>query len=138
MRQGGYTLLEVLVVLAILMTVIGAVGPSYRTAKEQTNVDGGCAMLMSIWHAQRIHWLETKTYAGTLQELVEAGELDAPVAVAATPFAFAIESADGEEFEARATRQGSDEWSGALVVDQKGAIGGFVENGDGKRVEPPK
>lgn len=138
MKQGGYTLLEVLVVLAIVMTVIGAVGPSYRVAKEQTNVDGGCAMLMSIWHAQRLHWLETKTYAPTLQDLVDTGDLDAPVVTAETPFAFAIESASDEEFEARATRQASDEWSGTLVVDQRGVIGGFVESEDGKRVEPPK
>lgn len=136
MRERGHTLLEVLVVLAVLMTVIGAVGPSYRVAMEQTRVDAGAAMLHSIWHAQRLHWLESRTYAKTLAELVGEGTLDAAVASATAPFSFEILSANPKTFRARARRGGSKEWSGTLTIDEQGALDGWVEDAEGRRVEP--
>lgn len=135
MRQRGFSLIEITVVATIMLVVIGTVAPSYRVAMEQTNVDRCAAMLRSIWHAQRMHWLEMRTYAKTLQELVDARTLDAAVAGATEPFTFSMDSASDKKFDAEAVRTGSD-WSGTLTIDETGAIAGHVQDPGGKRVDP--
>lgn len=136
MRARGFTLIELTVVLTIATLIVVAAVPRFRVAMETTRVDMCAGRLYSIWNAQRIYFLEQQTYASSLQDLVDAGALDAAVADATDPFSYALLSAGDAAFTVDATRAGT-LWSGTLSINELGAVTGYVGDTEGKRVDAP-
>ncbi len=123
---SGVSLVEVLVVLAIVGVLISMSAPSFRRSLEHSRADIAGANLRAIWVAQRIYWLEHRAYAGDFVALEEAGLLDPTIRAGTAYYAYAIVSADAGSFLAAATRIGSAKWSGQFTIGADGALAGRV------------
>jgi type IV pilus assembly protein PilE len=127
-RGRGFTLFEAMVVIAIMGMFAVIAVPSFRRAVEGSRADLAASHLRTIWIAQRFYRLDHGAYAPDLATLEAAQLVEATVGIAATPYAYAITSADASTFTASATRGGSDVWSGLLTIDQDGRIAGSISD----------
>jgi prepilin-type N-terminal cleavage/methylation domain-containing protein len=125
--RRGVSLMEVVIVLAVIGVFVSMSAPSFRRSMEQTRADIAGSNLRAIWSAQRIYWLEHRSYASNLSALESSGLLD-PAIVAGTPqYAYSVVSATNGSFTAAATRRGSTRWSGQFLIDEDGAISGALQ-----------
>ena len=125
-RARGVSLMEVIIVLAVIGVFVSMSVPSFRRSMEQSRADIAGSNLRAIWSAQRIYWLEHRGYASDLSALESAGLLD-PAIVSGTPqYAYAMASAESSTFTATATRRGSTRWSGQFSIGEDGLISGTV------------
>ena len=136
MNRSGFSLVEILVSVAILCILVAAAAPHYFLAVEQANVDQCGGTLESIWNAQRLYWLENRTFAGSLATLAALNLLDARIATATDPFSYRITSADSSTFIAEGTRISDGGWSGTITIDQMEILSGSVTDGEGNHVSP--
>ena len=134
--HAGHTLLELMLVLCVLGVLVGWGMPRFAAAVEQTRVDQAAAALRSVWLAERLHWLEHRSFTADLDALADARLVDQALLDQAEPFVFAIEAADEQTLSATAERTGSEAWSGLLDLDETGAIGGSTQHEDGTVVSP--
>ena len=134
--DAGHTLLELMLVLCVLGVLVGWGAPRFAAAVEQTRVDQAAAALRSVWLAERLHWLEHRSYSADLELLVDERLVDEALLEQDEPFVFAIEAADAETLAVSAERTGSDAWSGLLDIDETGAVGGSTQHEDGTVVSP--
>ncbi|MBI3466232.1 MAG: prepilin-type N-terminal cleavage/methylation domain-containing protein [Planctomycetes bacterium] len=125
--RGGWSLLELMVVLTITGILTAMSVPSFSRALEQSRADVAGANLRAIWAAERLYWLEYRTYAATLADLQSLGLLDPTLASATTVYVYAIQSAGSNTFTATATRTGSGRWSGEFAIDAAGTLSGVVQ-----------
>ncbi|MBI1917209.1 MAG: prepilin-type cleavage/methylation domain-containing protein [Planctomycetes bacterium] len=116
--------MEVVLVMTILGVLVALSMPSYGRAVEQSRAEIAAANLRAIWSAQRLYWLEHRTYATTLTDLSPL--LDPALTLATSPYTYAISVADATTFTATATRTGSTQWSGELTIDQAGTVTGAL------------
>jgi len=136
-RQArGVTLVEVLLVLVVLGVLLGMAWPRFGRAGEQARVDEAASRLRSLWLAQRMHHLETGAFAGDLAGLEALRLIDRAPGDETEPFGVTLTSAGPDDFDAQAQRAGSVEWSGALLLDESGVIGGSSFNLEGLHVHP--
>jgi prepilin-type N-terminal cleavage/methylation domain-containing protein len=84
-RRRGYTLIEVVVVLTIMGVLLTISAPSFHRALEESRADAATAALRSIWSAERLYWLEYRTYTSDMTALAGLGLVD-PSLVAGTTF----------------------------------------------------
>src|SRR6266542_5014523 len=98
------SLMEVVIVMTVLAVLIALSVPSCRRAVEQSRAEIAAANLRAVWSAQRLYWLEHRTYATSLADL---GPLLDPAIMSASAYVYAISAADGTTFTATATRTGS-------------------------------
>jgi len=89
-----------------------------------------------VWLAERLHWLEHRSYSDDLDELADGRLVDQALLDQTEPFVFAIESADAGTLSVTAERTGSEAWSGLLDIDESGAVGGSTQHEDGTVVSP--
>ena len=75
-RSYGFTLVELMVVVAVVGVMAAFAVPSYYRAVEQSRVDIAGANLRAIWAAERLYWLNNQTYTTNLQTLQNLGLLD--------------------------------------------------------------
>jgi prepilin-type N-terminal cleavage/methylation domain-containing protein len=129
MRRGA-TLLELVIVMTILGVLLSFGIPSFQFALEQSRAQVASANLEAIWSAQRLYWLENRTYASDVATLQSAGMLD-PSLSTQTFFTYEIASADASSFLASATRTTNQKWNGTFTIDQTGTLAGVLSN-------PPK
>ena len=128
--RRGFTLIEVMIVVALVGIVAAMAIPSFRRVMEQARVDNAASGLRSIYAAQRVYRLDNSTYSGDLTTLTAGGLLDPSLTTSSGSFIYQVTGADTQAFSAAATRVGSDVWSGTLSIDQNGQIkGGITENG---------
>lgn len=127
--RRGVTLLEVMIVVAVMGILAVSVVPSFGRGIEQARVDQAAANLRTIWAAQRVYRLDAGAYAATLAQLRDAGLIDAGIVSAATPFAYEITAADASGFVVTANRAGGTRWAGTLVLDASGQVSGSTGNG---------
>src|SRR5688572_29098867 len=116
-RRGGkraLTLMEVVAVSAIIGVMISSSAPSFRRAIERSRADVATANLQAIWSAQRLYWLETRSYAEDLSVLQSAGLLGPTIVGQTGGYVYTISDADSKTFTAVATRRGSTQWNGEL------------------------
>jgi type IV pilus assembly protein PilE len=123
--RRGWSLVEVVVALTVVSVLITFAAPSFRRTMEQSRADIAAANLRAIWSAQRLYWLDYRTYTNDLTELEALGLLD-PTLGSATNYLYAITAADSASFTATATRTGSSVWSGVLSIDETGAVTGVI------------
>jgi prepilin-type N-terminal cleavage/methylation domain-containing protein len=121
-RRSGFTLVELMVVVATISVLISLAVPSFRRSIEQSHADIASANLRAIWTAERLYWLENRTFTTALGSL----DVDASLASATSPYTYAITSADANSFAATATRAGSTMWSGSFSISQSGSITGTI------------
>lgn len=141
----GYTLLEVIIVVTMMGVLISLSAPSFHKALEQSKADVAGANLQAIWSAQRMYWLNQRSYAPDLETLVSAGLLDPsllpPGSIdpdSTTPyFTYAINaSSDLASFTATATRNVNAGWSGTFTIDQTGSVSGALVSAGQPSISP--
>lgn len=138
--RGGFTLVEAAVVVIVICLLATMAAPIYSRAIEHAKAETAAASLRSVWSAQRIYWLEYKTFALSLADL-ETMDLVTP-ALAETqsspnaPYVYLIADADSAQFLASATRNGSTIWSGQLQIDEDGQVIGVITGPGGHQISP--
>ena len=127
LRRRGFSLVELMVVCTVMLILIAMAAPSFRRGMEQSRADIAGANLRAIWTAQRVHWLEYRTYADDLSVLESLDLLDPTIAAATDRYVYSIPSADDSTFTASATRSGSVRWAGQFTIDQDGVVSGVIQ-----------
>jgi Tfp pilus assembly protein PilE len=130
------TLLEIVVVMAVIGVLLSFSTNSYHRSVEQARADIAGANLIAIWNAQRMHWLEFRSYSDSLQELERLGLLDASIVSGSQHYRFRIDAADALSFSATATRIGSRRWGGQFQIDEQGQTTGEVSMAGERPVRP--
>jgi prepilin-type N-terminal cleavage/methylation domain-containing protein len=125
-RPRGYTLLEMLVALVVTGVLLSIGVPQFQQSLEQSRADVTGANLRAIWSAQRLYWLQNRTYAPDLNTLLSANLIDPTLTTATTPYSYAITADSSSDFTATATRGGSTSWNGSFAITSTGTITGSV------------
>jgi prepilin-type N-terminal cleavage/methylation domain-containing protein len=120
----AFTLVELVVAVTIVAIMLAIGAAQYRNAIEQARANVAAANLRAIWAAQRLYWLDQRTYAGNFNSL--GGLIDPSVANGTPYYTYAIRNADDNTFTITATRIGSTDWFGTLTIDQTGALSGTI------------
>ncbi|HTQ39104.1 MAG TPA: type IV pilin protein [Pirellulales bacterium] len=123
--RRALTYLELIIVMSILGILMSLGIPSFQLAIEQSRAQVASANLEAIWSAQRLYWLENRTYSTNLATLQSAGMLDASLSNQ-TFFTYEIVSADANTFVATATRNSNVKWNGTFTIDQTGTLSGVL------------
>jgi type IV pilus assembly protein PilE len=132
-RRGGFSILEVVLVMALMGVMVSIALPTFQRALEQSKADLAVAELRAIAAAQRLYWLDNYNpqantgYAADLATLQGLDLLDASILSASSPYAFRVATADASSFSVTATRLGSSVWTGRFAVDQAGNVTGSVQ-----------
>jgi prepilin-type N-terminal cleavage/methylation domain-containing protein len=140
-RQGplrlGFSLVEMIVAVIVAGVLLSIGVPRFAQSLEQSRADVAGANLRSIWSAQRLYWLQNRTYAPDLSTLVSANLVDPSLPSASTPYGYAIAEASDSWFTATATRSGSSSWSGSFTIAADGTFtGGVQQSGQSVSLEP--
>jgi prepilin-type N-terminal cleavage/methylation domain-containing protein len=131
----GFTLLELGIVVIIMGILVAFVVPSFSRVTQQNRVDAAAQYLRSIWSAQRVYWLENRTFADSIESLNALGLIDPKLVTGSDGhFNYSISGVTADAFTATATLSGT--WSGTLSINQDGEVTGFVNNG-GTVLTPP-
>ena len=139
-QRYGFTILELSIAIIILSILVTTAIPIYHKATEQARLDAASRDLLTIWTAQRVYWLENKTYAADLATLQATDLVSSKVANSKTnsniDYTYEIDSFSDSTFSASAARKGSTRWSGDIFIDQTGLISGSVSNKGGDVLFP--
>ena len=134
--ERGYSLIEMVVAIMVVGVLISMGVPRFSRSMEQARANVAGANLQAIWSAQRLYWLENRTYAAdlaTLQSLTTPNFsplIDPSLVTAVTPYSYVVTSPDnGNTFTATATRANSSGWSGSWTIDQNGNTSGAILKG---------
>jgi prepilin-type N-terminal cleavage/methylation domain-containing protein len=122
----GYTLVEMMIVLVVMGVMISFGIPKFSRALEQSRANVAGANLRAIWTAERIYWLDNRTYTTNLQVL-SPNLLDSSI-LSDTSYSYQVQvpAADGTLFTATATRAAKASWSGTLTITQDGGLTGTL------------
>ncbi len=126
-RRRGLSIVEVMLVLVVMGVLLSLSAPSFRQSIEQSHADIAGANLRAIWTAQRVYWLEYRTYAAQLSLLESSGLLDPTIVSGSQRYTYTISSADNTTFTATANRVGSVRWTGQFTIDEDGLVAGVVQ-----------
>ena len=99
----GYTLVEMMIVLVVMSVMISFGIPKF-CALEQSRADVAGANLRAIWTAERIYWLDNRTYTTSLPVLVSLNLLD-PSIPSDPYYTYLVPAADSATFTATANAQ---------------------------------
>jgi len=136
-RVRGHTLVEMAIALIVTGVLLTMGVPRFQQSLEQSRADIAGANLRLIWSAQRLYWLENRTYAPDLNTLQSANLIDSSLAAVTTPYSYVITSANADAFTATATRSSSAYWSGAFTMASDGTFAGSVQQfGQGTSLVP--
>jgi type II secretory pathway pseudopilin PulG len=136
-RPLGATLLELGIVVTLIGIMIAFIVPSFARVSEQNRVDAAAQYLRSIWSAERVYWLENRTFTDSLATLNSLGLIDPKLAGGDDGFfLYDVGSVSADGFTLTATRNGSGVWSGTLTITQDGEVTGHVADG-GTVLIPP-
>ena len=132
------TLLELSVAIIIMGILVAFVVPGFSRVTEQNRVDAATQYLRSVWSAERVYWLEHRTFTSNLSDLDTLGLIDPKIAGGDDGyFLYGITNATGTSFTVSALRDGSGVWSGTLTITQDGEVTGFVSGSGGAVLTPP-
>ena len=123
----GYTLVEMMIVLVVMSVMISFGIPKFSRALEQSRANVAGANLRAIWTAERIYWLDNRTYNTSLPVLVSQSLLD-PSIPSDTSYSYQVQvpAVDLTPFTATATRAANASWSGTLTITQDGGLTGTL------------
>jgi prepilin-type N-terminal cleavage/methylation domain-containing protein len=123
--RRGFSLIEAMVVVAIMGVLFAMALPTFGRAVEQAQADIAAANLRALWAAERLYWLDNRVYTADLSALQSLGLID-PTLLSSSNYTYAVSAPDAATFTATATRAGSAKWSGTLAIDQNGAASGSI------------
>jgi len=148
-RRVGFSLIEIMIVMTIMVVLVSIAVPSVTRTIEQSHADMAGASLHAIETAQRFYWLENRAYADTLQELIDEDLLDPASIIGGPRYEYAITAADDTSFSASATRRllspdGTPNyngvWQGNFTTDETGIVAGLVakqgSSAGGDQIQP--
>ena len=133
--RHGFSLVELIVTMTILVILVSISAPSVIQAVEQSHADLAGAGLRMVQTAQRFYWLENRTYATDIQTLIDDRLIDQNLAGTATRYEYSITAADASSFQVQARRRLFDDlgtpiyngaWQGTLTIDETGVMAGAV------------
>lgn len=133
--RQAFSLVEIIVTMTILAVLMAISAPSVIQSVEQSHADLAGAGLRMIHTSQRFYWLENRTYATTLQTLVNAGLIDENLTSIQSRYEYSITSANNSTFQAQARRRLINDmdmaiydgaWQGTFLIDETGVITGTV------------
>ena len=134
--KRGYSLVEMIVAVIVAGVLLSIGVPRFAQSLEQSRADVAGANLRAIWSAQRLYWLQNRTYAPDLSTLLSANLIDPSLPGATIPYSYAIADASDNSFTATATRGGSSTWSGGFTIAADGTFTGTVQQAGGASLEP--
>ena len=135
-QTAGFSLMELLLVTAIIVAISMAAVPNFGIIVEETKVERAVRQMESLWLNQRLHYLQTGRFALTVDELIEAKLLPTGARGSTKGFEFKVRRDSGGQFKLQAVRDGSSGWSGELELNQRGQIGGEINNRSGDEIRP--
>jgi prepilin-type N-terminal cleavage/methylation domain-containing protein len=124
--RSGFTLTELMVVMAIIGVMVAMSAPSFQRAIEQSRAEIAVANLRAIWAAERLYWLENHIYTDSIATLQTLGVLDnaIPNDGSGTMGGYTYQlSASSGTMTATATRAGG---TGAFTINESGDSSGTV------------
>ena len=137
LRPRAFTLLDLGICVIVMGILLAMVAPSFTRVTEQNRVDAAAQYLRSVWAAQRVYWLENRTFADSFGDMDSLGLIDPKIVVGSDGyFTYAIDSVTDTTFSITATRSGSGAWSGTLTITQDGEVTGNVNNGSAVLTPP--
>jgi prepilin-type N-terminal cleavage/methylation domain-containing protein len=118
---GGFTLVELMVVLTIVAIMATMSVPTFQRAIEQSRADIAGANLRAIWAAERLYWLEYHTYTADnhLETLRDLGVLDKAIVSASGAAGYIYTVTGPSPFEATAT---SESGTISIKIDENGEL----------------
>jgi type IV pilus assembly protein PilE len=126
MIRNGFSLLELLVTLAIIALLTTLAWPGYAAAVQRAHRNDARLALLALQHAQERHYQSFNAYSDTLGGSAAGGGLGLDKRSAAGSYALAISiSADAQHYTATASavpggRQAADAACAQFRIDEKG------------------
>jgi prepilin-type N-terminal cleavage/methylation domain-containing protein len=130
-KNKGYSLIEMLIAMVVFATLISMGIPHFQQSLEQSRADIAGANLRSIWSAQRLYWLENRTYSPDLPTLLSANLIDPSLTTSTSPYTYQIASSSSTWFTATAARSGSTAWAGTFTIAADGTFSGTIQQSGG-------
>jgi len=139
-RSPGFTLIEMCIAMTVICLLATMSIPLYTRAVEYSRVDVASAKLRTVWSAQRVYWLEHRTFATGLAAMQAMDLLDASLVNSQTSsdavYVYQVLHADGDTFRASARRNGSASWTGQLEIDESGNLTGAISGPGSQTIVP--
>jgi prepilin-type N-terminal cleavage/methylation domain-containing protein len=136
MRRQGSSLIEMIITILVLGVLLSMGIPQFAQSLEQSRANVAGADLRAIWSAQRLYWLENRTYSPDLNTLLSANLIDPSLTTATTPYTYAVSNSSSSTFTATATRTGSSTWTGSYTIIQDGTFSGTVQSSSSATIVP--
>jgi type IV pilus assembly protein PilE len=131
------SLVEVAIVIVIIGILLSLVVPAFNRVGEQNRVDSASQYLRSLWAAERVYWLENKTFTNSMAALDALNLIDPKILAGSDGhFTYVITAADATTFTITATRADSDVWTGTLTINQDGTVAGALTGSGGSTLSP--
>ena len=130
-KTKGYSLIEMLIAMVVFATLISMGIPHFQQSLEQSRADMAGANLRAIWSAQRLYWLENRTYSPDLPTLLSANLIDPSLTTTTSPYTYQMASSSSTWFTATATRTGSTAWTGTFTIAADGTFSGTIQQSGG-------
>jgi prepilin-type N-terminal cleavage/methylation domain-containing protein len=134
--RGGFTVLELMVVMSVIAIMIALAMPSFQRAIEQAKADVAVANLRSCWSAERFYWMDNRAYTSDLSQLQSLDLIDPSLTSSAGPYTYTVTLTHSGGFLASANRVGSSYWSGGFSIDETGQVTGVVQAPGERNITP--
>jgi len=133
-NENGFTMVELTVAMCVMSILFFMAIPQYRVAMEQAKVDFAATTLKSIWTAERMYWVQNRSFCADLtvlesNQLLEPG-FSARLNAVGTPFHYSVIAADANSFSALAEST-KVSWVGSFTITEQGLLTGEVDGAHG-------
>ena len=115
--RPGSSLIELIVTILVLGVLLSMGVPQFAQSLEQSRANVAGANLRAIWSAQRLYWLENRTYAPDLNTLLNANLIDPSLTEAIAPYTYSVSNSSSERVHRNGDPRGSSTWSGSYTID---------------------
>lgn len=107
-RLRGFSLLELLIVVAIILIIATIAIPSLLRSRQAANESAAVANLRNLNSAQLQYSAANRNFYGSIDDLIDSGLIPANLANLSNGYQYTIElSADRTDYTARATAAGA-------------------------------